>query len=154
MLLSTTLIAYALKLSYIQSYASYLETQTGIEKELILAIIKVESNFNQYAIGKTHKERGLMQLRPTYHKASFNIKDNMDEGVAYLMYLKKRCTKKYGEAWFVCYNHGPNKTLDFVKDSNYYQKVKAAYNEQKKASELYRMCKSSSTSKFCIKAIP
>lgn len=154
MILSSLLLAHAMKLALISDYAYYLGKKHGIEPELILAIIKVESNFNQYAVGKTHKERGLMQLRPTFHKASFDIMENLEEGVAYLQQMKRRCSKKYGEAFFVCYNHGSNKTLDFVKDSNYYQKVRKAYDEQKKATAIHRMCSPFSQNKFCLKAIP
>lgn len=153
MILSSVALVYAMKLAFIHDYAYYLGRKHGIEPELILAIIKVESNFNQYAVGKTHKERGLMQLRPTFHKASFNIEENLEEGVAYLQQMKRRCSKKYGEAWWVCFNHGANKTLDFVKDSNYYQKVRKAYDEQQKKT-LYRMRKTSGTSKLCVRAIP
>ena len=154
MILSTVLLMYAAKLNFINEYARQLEIKHGIEKELILAIIKVESNFNPNAIGKTHKERGLMQLRPTFHKASFDIKENMDEGVTYLAKMRKVCNNRYKEAWFVCYNTGSNVKLEFVQASNYYQKVKVAYGEQKRKSSIYRMCSSQSSSKLCNQAIP
>jgi hypothetical protein len=154
MILSTLLISSAITYTTIKDQVVYEASKYGIEPELVLAIIKVESNFNYMAIGKTHKERGLMQLRPKYFKASFNPSENIQEGISYLAKVKRLCKNRYGEAWFVCFNHGPNRTLAFVKDSNYYQKVKVAYGEQKRKSSIYRMCSSQSSSKFCNQANP
>lgn len=153
MILTTILVSSAITYTTIRDQVYYEATKHGIEPELVLAIIKTESNFNPKAIGKTHKERGLMQLRPKYFKASFEPSANIEEGVEYLAKIRKLCKNRYKEAWFVCFNHGPNKTLTFVKDSNYYQKVKVAYEQEKKKSS-NRVCASRSTSKFCNGALP
>ena len=154
MILTTILLSSAITYTTIRDQVYFEASKYGIEPELVLAIIKTESNFNPKAVGRSHKERGLMQLRPTYFKASFEPSANIQEGVEYLAKVRKLCYSKYGEAWFVCYNTGSNRTLEFVKLSNYYQKVKVAYVEQKKQSSIYRMCSSRSSSKFCNQAVP
>ena len=99
MILTTILLSSAITYTTIRDEVYFQASKHGIEPELVLAIIKTESNFNPKAVGKTHKERGLMQLRPKYHKASFDIKENIEEGVTYLAKLKKICKKRYQEAW-------------------------------------------------------
>ncbi|MBT5232117.1 MAG: lytic transglycosylase domain-containing protein [Methylococcales bacterium] len=67
-----------------------------LEPELILAIIQVESNFDQYAISSAGA-RGLMQIMPFWIKEIgspkddlFNIKTNLRYGCAILkQYLKR-----------------------------------------------------------------
>lgn len=103
-------------------------TKYGIEPQLVYAIITVESNFNRYAVGASHGEIGLMQLHPKYFpKATFEVSNNIDQGVKYLAYVQKLCQPKYGEAWFVCYNVGPNRFLKHPTKHLYYRKVYANY---------------------------
>lgn len=117
--------------------AEYLEAKYGIEAELTLAIIQVESNFKVAAVGKSHGEVGLMQLRPDYFPtAKFDIKANMELGVSHLAQVRARCSKKYGTAWFVCYNVGHNRSAAFnAKAAPYYKKVMAAYVKEKRKTE-------------------
>lgn len=101
-----------------------------IRPKLLKAIIKVESNGNPKAIGKTHGEVGLMQLNPRYFpKANHNIRDNVNTGARYLAELKKQKKESYGCAFFVAYNVGPNVKLKHPKLHPYFKKVLAVYPE-------------------------
>lgn len=105
----------------------------GMDPKLVIAIIAVESNFNPKAIGKSHGEVGLMQLHPKYFKGSFDPKKNIEMGVKYLASLKKRCYPRYRDAWFICYNLGPNRKTAITSPTEfvYYKKV---INAQKKVN--------------------
>jgi len=66
--------------------------QEGVDPDLIKAIIKVESNFNQFAVSRKGA-RGLMQLMPgtagRYAVGnSFDAEANVRGGVRYLRYLQ------------------------------------------------------------------
>lgn len=113
------------------------QAKYGIEAELLLAMIKTESNFNPKAIGRA-KEVGLLQIHPKYHKTTtFDIKSNILQGAAYLATFRKKCQDKYATAWFICYNVGPNKAVKNPKQFPYYKKVKAHYVEAKKIKNVY-----------------
>lgn len=108
----------------IRAHVALLSEIYGIERELILAIIKVESNFEVKAVGKSHKERGLMQLNPRYFPtARFDVASNLRQGVRYLARVREACYERYREAWFICYNTGPNARLKKPKTFSYYKKV-------------------------------
>ena len=97
----------------------------GIDCNLALAIIKQESSFNVMAKGKDN-EVGLMQLHPRYFKgATYDIKNNVSIGLAYLSKVKTRCEKRYGSLYYICYNFGPSirLPLDKVKKINYVIKI-------------------------------
>lgn len=112
------------------SIALQMEAKYGVDAHLIYAIAKVESQLKPHAVGSSHGEIGLMQLRPKYFPdASFDPYKNMEMATRYLVKLKRVCTQKYGDAWFVCYNVGPNKKLANAKQFKYYKKV---YGERKK----------------------
>lgn len=120
----------------------------NMDPELVQAIIKVESNYNRMAVGKSHHEVGLMQLRPDYFKrATFDIKGNIEQGVAYLAEIRPKCIKKYGkDAWFICYNTGPNNVkLNSPKNFPYYKKVLHAKTENQRAGS--RVCSTPRKSK-------
>lgn len=122
-----------------QITAATIEAQNkyGIEAELLLAMIKTESNFNPKAIGRA-KEVGLLQIHPKYHKTTtFDIRSNISQGAHYLSTFKEKCQKRYATAWFICYNVGPNKVIKNPKQFAYYKKVKAFYVEAKKIKNLY-----------------
>jgi soluble lytic murein transglycosylase-like protein len=106
----------------VQKMAVRIGLKTGVDPALLVAIAKVESNFNPEAIGKSHKERGLMQLHPKYFpKANFKPNENMNMAANYLKELEKTC-KSRGLKWYTCYNTGPNKQLASAANS-YYKKV-------------------------------
>lgn len=113
--------------------AVHLEAKYGIEAELILAIAKVESNFKVGAVGSSHGEIGLMQLRPTFFpKATFDVKNNMELAARHLSAIRPRCKAKYGQAWWVCYNIGQNRAATVkARSLPYYSKVMAAYGKEK-----------------------
>jgi soluble lytic murein transglycosylase-like protein len=103
--------------------ATLIGSETGIEADLLVAIAKVESGFNATAIGKSHKERGLMQLHPRYFpQATFSPYANMRLASKYLVKLKKSCSNR-GAAWYTCYNSGPNRTIRHPQLLSYFKKV-------------------------------
>lgn len=72
----------------------------GIDFELVLAIIKTESNFNPNQIGDYGNSFGLMQIQPRYWNSLFNqnncsdwfsVKDNVTVGCAILWHLYGAC---------------------------------------------------------------
>jgi len=73
-----------------------ISNQFGIDYELILAIIKTESEFNPNDIGDNGHSFGLMQIQQKYWTKMFNVngcsdwlsvKDNVTTGCAILQYL-------------------------------------------------------------------
>lgn len=130
-LLATVLISLGAvaEESEIRRIANEVAPRYRLDPKLVLAIIKVESNFNPKAIGKTHGEVGLMQLRPRFHTcASFEERVNIECGVRYLKIIQRKFKHTYGDAWFVAYNTGPSIRLSFPKKSAYYRKVIYAIN--------------------------
>lgn len=78
-----------------------------IEPDLALAIAEVESSFNPNAVGGLG-EIGIFQLRPEYHRViPGDIRGNAEVAMQYLAQLKTQCSH-YGEAFYICWNLGPN----------------------------------------------
>jgi soluble lytic murein transglycosylase-like protein len=104
----------------------------GIDPILVQSIIEVESNYNPKAVGSSG-ERGLMQIHPKYHEnPSFLISKNIAMGVKILDSYYSKCYNMYKDAWFVCYNIGPNKRLKHPKKFDYYKKVMYVYEKVSK----------------------
>ena len=93
-----------------------------VDKSLVYAIVKAESNFDQYAISNKGAV-GLMQIMPStatfvsqkIGKQTFDLtdaKDNLTLGIAYLSYLDKRFNDvKY----VICaYNAGEGKVQEWI----------------------------------------
>lgn len=116
----------------------------GVDSDLIKAVIKQESNFNQYAKSSAGAE-GLMQLMPGTAKDlgvnnSYDIGQNVEGGTKYL----KGLLDMYGnskELALAAYNAGPGtlkrKGVDTVSEisalpsetRNYVQKVMKYYGK-------------------------
>jgi hypothetical protein len=90
-------------------------TQEGVDPDLVKAIIKVESNFNQYAVSRKGA-RGLMQLMPgtagRYAVSNtFDAEANIRGGVRYLRALQVQ----FGDLSLALasYNAGENAVLRY-----------------------------------------
>ncbi len=106
--------------------ANVIGSKYGIEPDLLYAIARVESKFNPYAVGTSHGEIGLMQLRPEYFPgASFIPKQNMELAAKYLVKLKKLCSHR-GPAWYTCFNTGPNAVIHHPRLLLYYKRIESA----------------------------
>lgn len=107
----------------------------NVDPMTALAVAKVESNFNPSAIGKTHGEIGLFQIRPEYSKLSrkelFNPLLNIKEGLKKLSEAKRGCAHKLNKTWLNCFNAGitGGSRLKDPKNFNYYKKVMAARHQ-------------------------
>lgn len=123
---ATTVFALPAAASQVVAEVRAIAKAEGISPDLLVAIVSVESGFNVNAVGSVG-EIGLMQLKPKYHDASFNVRKNVTTGARYLLWLKERpeC-KSRGKAWFTCYQTGPNKKLENAEAYYYYLRVKAA----------------------------
>lgn len=123
--------AHAAPMARIVAAAIVAEFHTDVPAETILAVIAVESNFDPRALGSDYPSVGLMQLRPKFHKASWNIEANVMEGAQYLSYVRKHCQSKFGEAWVVGYNAGPFRELHNPFHFPYYRKYLLALAQRR-----------------------
>lgn len=116
---------HADELTHIQLAITQSALENGIDPNLALAIAEVESQFNPSMVGALG-EVGVFQLRPQFHSVvQGDVKQNIDTAMVYLARLKHRC-RRYGDAFFVCYNYGPSRRLARPNEVPYYRKVKAA----------------------------
>lgn len=98
----------------------------GLDCPTMVAVAKVESNLNPRAVGRSHGELGLFQLRPNFHKcATFDPIDNIECGLNYMKRIKKRHYKQHGKCYITFYNTGPNAKLDNPCKHRYYKKVRS-----------------------------
>ncbi len=79
----------------LRQWAAYWADRYGLERELVYAVIEVESGWNPLAVSPAGAA-GLMQLMPDTAAAfgvrdRFNAADNIRGGVAYLAWLRDRC---------------------------------------------------------------
>ncbi len=113
----------------------------GVDPALVHALVKVESDFNPYALSKKGA-MGLMQLMPQTAvdmnvRNSFNPDDNVDGGVRYLRYLIDRYEGNLSLA-LAAYNSGETAVKKwgtippFKETRNYVQRVLGLYNGKKK----------------------
>lgn len=115
----------------------------SLDSELIRAIIKVESDFNPYAIsGKG--AMGLMQLMPETAKemdvvSPFEARDNIMGGSRYLRKLLNRFDGDL-RLGLAAYNAGPNRVLEYggvpeIPETRYYvDKVLREYGKNRASS--------------------
>lgn len=115
---------------------------------LILAVIKIESNFHPHAISDKGA-MGLMQVMPQtaiwilhqqgrsrpelIHEWLLNPENNLEMGIWYLSYLLKKYSGDFKKT-LLAYNHGParldqaqSKGISLKKD--YYLKVRQVFSE-------------------------
>ncbi len=109
----------------------------GVDPSLVHAIVKVESDFNPYALSRKGA-MGLMQLMPET-AAVLNVKDsfdpaqNIDGGVKYLRYLIDRYEGNLSLA-LAAYNSGENAVKKwgtvppFKETQQYVQRILRIYN--------------------------
>lgn len=109
----------------------------GVDPSLVHAIVKVESDFNPYALSRKGA-MGLMQLMPQTAvemnvKNSFNPVENIDGGVRYLRYLIDRYEGNLSLA-LAAYNSGETAVKrwgtipPFKETQNYVQRILKIYN--------------------------
>ncbi len=89
--------------------------KTGLDVKLVIAVIKVESNFNPRAVSPKGA-KGLMQLMPSVEKDEgvtrvFDPKENIAAGVRYLKRLIDACEGDLGLA-LAAYNAGLKRVRD------------------------------------------
>ena len=109
----------------------------GVDPALVHAIVKVESDFNPYALSRKGA-MGLMQLMPQTAVVmnvgnSFNPHDNIDGGVKYLRYLIDRYEGNLPLA-LAAYNSGETAVKKwgtippYPETQNYVQRIMKIYN--------------------------
>ena len=109
----------------------------GIDPALVHAVVKVESDFNPYALSRKGA-MGLMQLMPQTAvemnvQNSFNPHENIDGGVKYLRYLIDRYEGNLSLA-LAAYNSGETSVKKwgtippFPETQNYVQRILRLYN--------------------------
>jgi soluble lytic murein transglycosylase-like protein len=130
-LLTISLKSQAASTRAILGLATKIASEYGIDPKLAAAIIEVESNFNPKAVGKSHGEIGLFQLRPEFHKcATFKKQENIRCGIKYLAKLKRIKGKQYPDSWWVFYNVGPNRAIKNPHKTAYFRKVSKHLNKK------------------------
>jgi len=108
----------------------------GLDLKLVAAVIKVESNFNPYAVSPKGA-KGLMQLMPSVQndykvKNVFDPKENIFAGVKYLKHLIDECEGDFGLA-LAAYNAGLKRVKDaeglpdITETKNYVAKILTIY---------------------------
>jgi len=109
----------------------------GVDPSLVRAIVKVESDFNPYALSRKGA-MGLMQLMPQTAlvmnvRNTFNPYENIDGGVKYLRYLIDRYEGNLSLA-LAAYNSGETAVKKwgtvppFPETQNYVQRILKLYN--------------------------
>lgn len=117
----------------------------NVEKSLILAVIKVESGFNEKAVSKKGA-CGLMQITPsTFNYVSyllgennlnvFNPQDNLLVGVYYLSYLLNKFENL--NTALCAYNAGEGNVIKWLKDEKYSKNGKILKTIPYKETEIY-----------------
>lgn len=95
-----------------------------LDCKTMLAIATIESSLNADAIGSSHGEVGLFQLRPVFHKcAKKDPAVNIRCAYGYLSELKRRFSKQHGNCFISYYNYGPSSGLKKPCKTDYYKKV-------------------------------
>ena len=129
------------KKDYQQLVEKY-SAEYGLEKELVLAVIKAESDFNEKAVSKSGA-RGLMQIMPTTGKwiASeldkglflsddlFDAETNVEFGCFYLNYLFGKFSDL--KAVICAYNAGETVVRAWLDEEGFLMEEKIEFSETK-----------------------
>lgn len=122
--MNATLLALIMKYSLIYN----------VDPFLALAVAKVESNYNQQAIGSLG-EVGVFQVRPEFYPTVdlHILKNNVRIGVKHLAKALKECKHKEDYTGVLCYNLGSAAAsrIKHPKLFPYYKKVSRFYNESR-----------------------
>lgn len=109
----------------------------GLDPNLTQAVINVESNGKIFAVGKSHGEIGLMQIRPEFVPETklqlFQPCTNIKVGTRILGKLKEECKMCIDKVFVNSYNlgkRGANK-LRHPRLWKYHKKVMLALQETK-----------------------
>jgi soluble lytic murein transglycosylase-like protein len=114
-----------------------------VDPLLVHSVIKVESNYNPYAVSSKGAE-GLMQLTPATARMlgvsnSFDPRENIEAGVKYLKYLQG--VYKDDRLALAAYNAGPGAVAKYKEvppyreTQNYVNQVGKHYSNAKAAAE-------------------
>jgi hypothetical protein len=105
----------------------------NIDPLLVAAVIRVESKFDERAVGSSG-EIGLLQLHPRWFAdATFDVEQNIELGVRHLAWSKKHCPHRAGHTWVICFNNGTSRTPKYPYLHDYYKKVDHEYKALQKA---------------------
>lgn len=124
----------------IEDAVTSISAKYNVDANLIKAIIRAESGFNQYAESKAGAQ-GLMQLMPATARSlgvtnSFDIRQNIDGGTRY---IKNKIDQYNGDVRLAlaAYNAGPgsvskyNGIPPYAETQNYIKNVLNYYQEYK-----------------------
>lgn len=120
----------------IQSCILFFSMLNGIDPALTKAVISVESSGKVMAIGKSHGELGLLQIRPQYVPENavqlLNPCTNVMVGTRILGQLKKECPMCIDKVYVNMYNLGRSgaKKLRYPRLWKYHRKVLLAMEER------------------------
>lgn len=110
----------------------YYSAMYSVDPLISLSVAKVESNFNQQAIGSKN-EIGVFQIMPHLfpNKNLRNLRVNIQTGIKHLAWNKRYCKHKVDNTWLVCYNYGVGNAqkVKHPKLWPYYKKVMKIYKE-------------------------
>lgn len=119
---------------FIMKLITYYSLFYGVDHKLALSVAKIESNYNQKAVGAVG-EIGVYQIRPTKQHPKHKLTDvhnNIRTGLEMINEVRSSCKHKKDLTYMVCYNAGlsggnkikhPNKFPYIVKLNKEYNKL-------------------------------
>jgi soluble lytic murein transglycosylase len=115
----------------------------GIDPSLVKAVMKVESNFNPYAVSPKGAQ-GLMQLMPETARLMkvrnpFDPDENIKGGIRYLKFLEEAFQGDL-ELMLAAYNAGPSKVIE---NNMKVPPINETRTFVKRVKDLYKRLKSS-----------